>query len=113
MHYSDIFNNNTSTALLLQNGELVKPSTYTTQQISTNSYRRNLHVRTFKLLNHMIVIMLFWCFFIVSFYTFNANNLFILYPLRWPHGWPKHVAVNCVYKNNFSIFVCICWHYRK
>jgi hypothetical protein len=36
--------------------------------------------------------------FIMSFYIFNISNLCVLHPLRWPHGWPKHVGVHFVYK---------------
>ena len=54
----------------------------------------------------MIVTTTFWISsdtFIIPFYTSNISNFFILHFLRWSHGWPKHVAVHCVYKTNFSI----------
>ena len=38
--------------------------------------------------------------------------IFVLYPWRWEHGWPKHVGSKYVHKINFSISVNICeYHY--
>ena len=36
--------------------------------------------------------------FIISFYICDVSSLCILHPWRWPHGWLKHVRVQCVYK---------------
>ena len=33
----------------------------------------------------------------------KASELFILYPCRWSHYWPKHAEVRYLYKTNFSI----------
>jgi hypothetical protein len=69
-----------------------------------------LHLRTFKLLVHVIVSTpLHW--FSFSFYKliwlFNVSILWILYPWWWPHGWPKHVVFHCMYKKEFW---CTCVH---
>jgi hypothetical protein len=37
--------------------------------------------------------------------TLDTKNLCILHSRRWPHGWPKHVEVHCVYKL-ISIYLC-------
>ena len=36
--------------------------------------------------------------FIISFYICDVSSFCILHPWRWPHGWLKHVGVQCVYK---------------
>jgi len=44
-----------------------------------------------------------------------VSKFFILHFGRWSHGWPKHVAVYCVYKTNFSILyfkLSPCTEYR-
>jgi hypothetical protein len=63
--------------------------------------------------NSTFALVLIFYTFIISFYTFNISNLCILYPCRWPHGWPKHVGVHCTYKTNFSMLACICWYHHR